>query len=70
MTDPTQDALSEAERARRALIEWYPDESVMGPGTVARWYKGSTYRRLPDKAQLSALGMDALWATAGCPPNR
>jgi hypothetical protein len=26
------------------------------------------YHRLPDKTQLSTLGMDAL-ATAGCPPN-
>jgi GSCFA family len=48
----TQGAQSDAERARRDLVEWSRDDS--------RWYQGSTYRRLPDKTQLSTLGMDAL----------
>jgi GSCFA family len=60
MTDGSQEELSESERARRALIEWYPDESLVRPGTMARWHKGATYRRFPDKSQLGATGMDAL----------
>ena len=32
----------------------------MSPATLSRWYKGTTYRRLPDKTQLGTLGMDAL----------
>jgi hypothetical protein len=60
MPDTTQGAPSDAERARRALVEWSHDDSLMTPLNVSRWYKGSTYRRLPDKAQLSTLGMDAL----------
>jgi GSCFA family len=60
MPDTTQDAQSDAERARRALVEWSIDDSLMSPVSLSRWYKGSTYRRLPDKTQLSALGMDAL----------
>lgn len=62
MTDATQDALSQAERARRALIEWewYPNENLVTKRTMTQWHKGLTYRRLPDKAQVSALGMDAL----------
>ena len=60
MTDTTQRAQSDAERARRALVEWFHDDSVRSLANVSRWYKGSTYRRLPDKTQLSALGMDAL----------
>lgn len=60
MTDLLPDEPSEAERARRALIQWYPDESYVRPGNMARWHKGATYRRVPDKTQLSALGMDAL----------
>jgi len=60
MPDTTQGAQSDAERARRALVEWTHDDSLMSPVNVSRWYKGSTYRRLPDKTQLSTLGMDAL----------
>lgn len=60
MTDPLPDELSEAERARRALIQWYLDESRVRPRNIARWHKGATYRRVPGKAQLSAMGMDAL----------
>jgi hypothetical protein len=60
MTDIRQDALSDAERARRALVEWEVDDSQRGHGNVARWYKGSEYRRMPDKTQLGAMGMDAL----------
>ena len=60
MPDTTQCAQSDAERARRALVEWPIDDSVMSPATLSRWYKGTTYRWLPDKTQLGALGMDAL----------
>ena len=60
MTNTTQGAQSDAERARRALVEWSYDDSLMSSKNVSRWYKGSTYRHLPDKTQLSALGMDAL----------
>ncbi len=60
MPDTTQGAQSDAERARRALVEWPIDDSVMSPATLSRWYKGTTYRRLPDKTQLGTLGMDAL----------
>jgi hypothetical protein len=60
MADTTQGAPSDAERARRDLVEWSHDDSLMTPLNLSRWYKGSTYRRLPDKAQLGTLGMDAL----------
>ena len=60
MPDTTQGAQSDAERARRALVEWFHDDSLRSTANVSRWYKGSTYRRLPDKTQLSALGMNAL----------
>jgi hypothetical protein len=60
MSDTTQGVQSPAERARRDLIAWFGDESVMGAHNVSRWYKGSTHRRLPDKAQLSALGMESV----------
>ncbi|CBE67980.1 MAG: GSCFA domain-containing protein [Candidatus Methylomirabilis oxygeniifera] len=60
MTDPLPDELSEAERARRALIQWSLDKSHVRLGNMARWHKGTTYRRMPDKTQLSAMGMDAL----------
>jgi len=60
MTNTTQGAQSDAERARRALVEWFHDDSLRSTANVSRWYKGSTYRRLPDKTQLSALGMNAL----------
>jgi len=60
MPDTTQGARSDAERARRVLVEWSVDDSVMSPATLSRWYKGTTYRRLPDKTQLGTLGMDAL----------
>src|SRR5713101_3270855 len=60
MTNTTQGAQSDAERARRALVEWFHDDSLRSTANVSRWYKGPTYRRLPDKTQLSALGMDAL----------
>jgi hypothetical protein len=58
MSDTTQGVQSAAERARRDLIAWFADESVMTPLNASRWYKGSTHRRLPDKAQLSTLGME------------
>lgn len=60
MPDTTQGAQSDAERARRVLVEWSVDQSVMSPATLSRWYKGTTYRRLPDKTQLGTLGMDAV----------
>jgi hypothetical protein len=60
MPDTTQGAQSDAERARRAVVEWFIDDSVMSSVNLSRWYKGTTYRRLPDKTQLSTLGMDAL----------
>jgi hypothetical protein len=60
MPDTTQGAQSDAERTRRAVVEWPIDHSVMSPATLSRWYKGTTYRRLPDKTQLGTLGMDAL----------
>ena len=60
MTDATQRAQSDAERARRELVEWFIDDSLRSTVNVSRWYKGSSYRRLPDKTQLSALGMEAL----------
>jgi hypothetical protein len=65
MPDTTQDAQSDAERARRALVEWSIDDSLMSPVNLSRWYKGSTYRRLPDKSN-SAPWAWTLWATAGC----
>jgi hypothetical protein len=60
MPDTTQGAQSDAERTRRVVVEWPIDHSVMSPATLSRWYKGTTYRRLPDKTQLGTLGMDAL----------
>src|SRR6478736_6899453 len=60
MPDTTQGAQSDAERARRVLVEWSVDQSVMSPATLSRWYKGTTYGRWPDKTQLGTLGMDAL----------
>jgi GSCFA family len=60
MNDPSQDDLSEIEQARRALIEWPLNKNLVRFDTVARWHKGTTFRYLPDKARLSALGMDAL----------
>jgi hypothetical protein len=60
MPDTTQAAQSDAEWARRALVEWSIDDSLMSSVNLSRWYKGSTYRRLPDKSQLRTLGMDAL----------
>ena len=60
MPDTTQGTQSDAERARRVLVEWSVDHSVMSPATLSRWYKGATYRRLPDKSQLGTLGMDAV----------
>ncbi len=68
MTEATQRAQSDAERARRTLVEWSYDDSLRLSENLSRWYKGSTYHRLPDKTQLSALGMDA-FGEAGCPPN-
>src|SRR6267142_3044257 len=59
MTDATQRAQSDAERARRTLVEWSYDDSLRLSENVSRWYKGSTYHRLPDKTHLRALGMDA-----------
>src|ERR1700687_456398 len=58
MPDTTQGAQSDAERA--GLVAWSLDDSLMSPVNLSRWYKGSTYRRFPDKTQLSTLGMDAL----------
>ena len=60
MPDTTQAAQSDAEWARRALVEWSIDDSLVSSINLSRWYKGSTYRRFPDKSQLSTLGMDAL----------
>jgi len=60
MPDTTQGAQSDTERARRALVEWSIDDSVFSSVNLSRWYKGTTYHRLPDKTQLGALGMDAL----------
>ena len=60
MPDTTQGAQSDTERARRALVEWSIDDSVFSSVNLSRWYKGTTYRRLPDKTQLGTLGMDAL----------
>ena len=65
MPDTTQGAQSDAERTRRVVVEWPIDHSVMSPATLSRWYKGTTYRRLPDKTQLGTLAWTH-WATAGC----
>jgi BMFP domain-containing protein YqiC len=67
MPDTTQGGQSGDERARRDLIAWSVDESLVGAHNLSRWYKGSTHRRLPDKAQLSVLGLESVgdgWSPA------
>ena len=67
MPDTTQGGQSGDERARRDLIAWSVDESLVGAHNLSRWYKGSTHRRLPDKAQLSMLGLESVgdgWSPA------
>jgi hypothetical protein len=49
-----EDITFTAEQHRRNLIEWSTTDNNK------KWYKGTTLKKLPDKIQLDALGMNAI----------